>query len=212
MANFQDLIFTLQSGGVLDVLIPFLLVFTAAFAVLQKTRVLGKQPDAKRYNIIVALAMGVATVVPHTLWGTGDPTNPYLRTGMIDVVNVINNSLPNISVVVVAIIMVMLLLGVFGADLNLAGASVSGWVMFIAAGTVIYVFGTNAGFFGNGQFPRWLWFLQDPNTQSLLIMILVFGIIIWFITRDDSHKDKEHEKKPNWIKALDAAGKDDEHH
>ena len=196
--------------GVLDVLIPFLLIFTAVFAIFQKTHILGKKDEAKRYNIIVALAMGVATVVPHTLWGTGDPTSPYLANGMVDVVNVINNSLPNISVVVIAIIMVMLILGVFGADINLAGASVSAWVMFIAAGTVVYVFGTSAGFFGNGNFPRWLWFLEDPNTQSLLVMILVFGAIIYFITRDDKHEEKENEKKPNWIKALDEAGK--EHH
>lgn len=208
MADFRDLIIWLQMSGVIDVLIPFILIFTVVFAVLNKTKILGKKEEAKRYNVIVALAMGVATIVPHVLWGTADPTNPYLINGMTDVVKVMNNSLPNISVVVIAIIMVMLMLGVFGADLDFGGHNISFWMMAFSLGTVVYVFGTSAGFFGGGHFPRWLAFLEDPNTQSLLLMILVFGAIIWFITKEDK---KEEKATPNWIKALEASGEKDKH-
>ena len=37
MVNFQDLIFKLESLGFADVLLPFILIFTVIFAILQKT-------------------------------------------------------------------------------------------------------------------------------------------------------------------------------
>lgn len=194
MATFADMIYMLQGIGVADVLLPFILVFTVVFAVLQKSKLLGK--DSKKYNVILALVMGASVVFPHIL-GIYPPTS--------DPVNIINGSLPSISVIVVAIIMVMLLLGVFGAELNMDGKGINVWILFISFASVVYVFGTNAGFFGNGNFPPWLWFLADPNTQSLLIMILVFGIIIYFITKDDNKEDKDPMKA--WIKALDGKEK-----
>lgn len=192
MANFIDVIYYLQDLGVADVLLPFLLVFTVVFAVLQKAKILGK--DSKKYNVIVAMVMAFSVIFPHIL-GYYPPTS--------DPVIIINSSLPQISVVIIAIVMVMLLLGVFGADIDLAGKGINTWILFIAFGTVIYVFGTNAGFFGNGTFPRWLWFLEDPNTQSLLVMILVFGGIIYFITKEDKPKDDDKAIK-HWIKAIDS--------
>jgi len=199
MATFADMIIQLQMLGVLDVLLPFILIFTVVFAVLQKSKILGK--ESKKYNIIVALVLGAAVVFPHIIWGTPNPTVPYLINGMIDPVKIINNSLPSIAVVVIAVIMVMLLLGVFGAEFNLDGKGINTVILLIAFATVVYVFGTNAGFFGNGNFPPWLWFLEDPNTQSLLVMILVFGAIIYFITKDENKENKEPVKE--WIKALE---------
>jgi hypothetical protein len=193
MANFADGIIALQQMGVADVLLPFFLIFTVVFAVLNKTHILGAKADAKKYNIIVALVMGASVIFPHVL-GVYPPQS--------DPVNIINSALPSISVVVIAIVMVMLLLGVFGADLNLAGTSVNAWILFICAGTVIYVFGTSAGYFGNGRFPAWLWFLADPNTQSLLVMVLVFGMIIWFVTKEDK-EPKPGDRFRDWIHPLD---------
>lgn len=185
MVNFADGIIQLQNMGVADVILPFLLVFTIVFAVLQKTQILGDKSEAKKYNGVVAFVMGLTLVFSHIL-GFFPPHQ--------DPVNIINAALPNISVVLIAIVMVLLLLGVFGADVNILGNSLNGWVFFLMAAIVIYVFGTAAGYFGNGRFPDWLWFLSDPNTQSLLIVILVFGGIIWLIMREPD-KDKK-EKDP----------------
>jgi hypothetical protein len=189
MANLADGIIALQQMGVADVLLPFLLIFTLVFAVLQKSKILGQ--DSKKFNVIVAMVMGLALIFPHIL-GTYPPQS--------DPVNIINGSLPSISVVIVAIVMVMLLLGVFGAQFDLA-TGVSFWIMLVCVGIVVYVFGTTAGFFGDGQFPRWLWFLEDPNTQALLVMILVFGIIIYFITKEDKHEE-DKDPKHKWITMI----------
>ncbi len=183
--------------GVADVLLPFLLTFTIVFAVLNKTKVLGAKDVAKRYNVIVALVMGLALIFPHVL-GYYTPDK--------DPVNIINQSLPSIAVVVIAIVMVMLLLGVFGADLDLNGSKINTWILAFCFLTVAYVFLTSAGYIGNGHFPRWLWFLADPNTQSLLVMILVFGMIIWFITKEDKKPDPKEPKWRNVIMPIGGGG------
>ena len=41
MVGFTDLGYYLQKWGIVDFLVPFLLVFTIAFAILQKTKILG---------------------------------------------------------------------------------------------------------------------------------------------------------------------------
>jgi amino acid transporter len=147
----------------------------------------------------------MAFVFPHIVWGTPDPFNPYLINGFVDPVKMVNNSLPQVSVVIVAVLMGMLMLGMFGKKVNDDGESgVNTFIVALTLGTIVYVFGTSAGWFGNGRFPAWLWFLQDSGTVSLLIVILVFGLIVWFITRDspDAAEKARREKRAlrNWIK------------
>ena len=204
MASFYEMVGYLQAIGIADVLLPFLLIFVIAFAILQKSKILGDpttHPEVKRYNLIVALVMGMAVVVPHVIWGDGNMANPFLMNGMIDPVKIINNSLPTVSVVLVAILMVMLLLGLFGAEFNLAGQT-NAAIMIFSLVTVGYIFLTNAGFLGGGRYPAWLWFLANPNTQSLLVVILVFGIIVWFITKEEKTEQKSFVDWKNFIKPM----------
>jgi len=116
---FRDLIYALDSMGIADVLLPFLLIFTVVFAVLQKSQPLGEK---KEYNVVIALIMGLLVVIPHVMgWYPADS----------DVVVIMNKALPNIAVVLVAILMVLMLVGIFGGKASWGGA-VSGWVALIA--------------------------------------------------------------------------------
>ncbi len=208
------MIIYLQNMGIADVLLPFLLIFVIAYAILQKSRILGDvehKPEVKRFNLIVALVMGMAVVVPHVVWGDMNPNNPYLITGQIDPVKMINNSLPSVSVVLVGILMVMLLLGLFGTEFDLAGQTNVAIILFSLV-TVGYIFLTNAGYFNNGLFPTWLWFLADPNTQSLLIVVLVFGIIVWYITKDENKNKEAFIKWDKFIKPMGGGGGGGGHH
>ena len=65
MTNYQlaNFLGALESWGLTDVLLPFLLIFTLVFAVLQKTEILGD--DKKNFNVIIALVLGLLFVVPH---------------------------------------------------------------------------------------------------------------------------------------------------
>lgn len=172
----------LQSFGVYDVLLPFVLVFTVVFAVLQKTHLF----EEKRFNVMIALVMAASTIFPHVLWGISDTTDGMLSNGLVDVVEIMNNSLPNVSVVVVAVLMALIILGVMGNRVELGNNSLSGWIAILAFGVILFIFGNAAGWWYR---PGWLEFLDNPDVMALVIVVLVFAIIIWFITKED----KQHE-------------------
>jgi hypothetical protein len=176
--------------GVLDVILPFILVFTIVFATLQKTKILGEDENKKprkNFNAVIALVMGLAVVIPHVI-GSYPPDG--------DVVNIINNALPNVSVVLVAVIMLLLIIGVFGSKVDVAGSSLAGWAVVFAVIATLVIFANAANWF---ILPGWLDFLNDTETQSLIVVILVFAIIIWFVTKEDKPKDQ---KKPGTIEEL----------
>jgi len=157
----------LEQLGLSDVLLPFLLIFTVVFAVLEKSKILGE--DSRRFNVIIALIMGLAVVIPHSLG---------IYPQGVDAVTIINTALPNVSVVIIAVIMLLILIGVFGFELQ-GGGAVSGIVGILAFLIVVYIFGSAAQWW---IIPDMLWWLSDPDTQALIVVILVFGIIVWFIT------------------------------
>lgn len=170
MANeyFNQAIISLENWGLSDVVLPFFLIFTIVFAVLQKTKILGK--DSKNFNVMVSLVLGLSTVIPHVL-------NIYPAEA--DVVNIINTALPNVSLVIIAVIMVIMIIGLFAGG-EMTGYT-SGGIVLAAFVVVIYIFGASAGWW---NLAGWADFLTDQDTQALLVVILVFGIVIWFITRD----------------------------
>jgi hypothetical protein len=117
-------VWKLQEIGIVDIILPFILIFTIVFAILQKTKILGVDDAGKvrkNYNIIVALVMGLGVVIPHV---TGSYPSPES-----DIVNIINQALPNVSVVLVAVIMMMLLIGVFGGGVDFTKSKLSGWIV-----------------------------------------------------------------------------------
>jgi hypothetical protein len=44
----------------------------------------------------------------------------------------------------------------------------------------------------------WLDFLYDSDTQALVIIVLIFAVIMWFITKED--KPKNADKPSSWEK------------
>ncbi len=169
MTNFVELFEIMESWGMLDVMLPFLLIFTIVFAVLQKAKIFGA--DSKRFNVIIALVLGMVVVIPHILG-----TYPEGQ----DAVLIINSVLPNVALVLVAIIMVLLLSGVFGYEPKGAG----GAILIPAFAVIIWIFGISAGWWADFG-----WFNIDPDTLAVVLVLLVFGIIIAIITAgEDSMK------------------------
>lgn len=96
----------LRDFGLFDVILPFLLVFTITFAVLEKTRILGtikvhgtddKIPN-KNLNSMVSFSIALLVVAT------------------ANIVRAINESLPNIILLLVAAISFLILIGVFVKD------------------------------------------------------------------------------------------------
>lgn len=175
--QLSTLIINLQYYGVFDVVLPFLLIFTLVFAVLQRIKLFGD--DKKSINVIIALIMAILTVVPHV---TGNYPGNY------DPVVIINTLLPSISILSVVIILVLFLWGMFGGEWS--GSSLPGIVMVVILLIVGYIFGTTVGWwalpsdlFGN-------WWSSDLST--LIVIILVFGVVVFFITMGDKKSPGEN--------------------
>ncbi|MBI4738894.1 hypothetical protein HY772_05005 [Candidatus Woesearchaeota archaeon] len=190
MVTFQEVIIRLQGMGLTDVLLPFVLIFTIVFAILQKVHPLGEAPRDKPFNVVIALVMALAVVIPHVVG---------LYPADADVVVIINKALPNVAVVLVAVVMVLLLVGLFGGKPTW-GTSASGWVAILAFLLVLYIFGRSAGWFS--YLPYWLYWLDNPDTRAMLLVVAVFALIIWFITKEPGQKTTEPSKILEGFKGL----------
>ncbi len=189
--NFYDAIETLAESGFLDIFLPFMLIFVIVFAVLQKSHILGKGDDKRKYNIVLALVMGLSVVVPHVLGRYPPESDPVLM---------INNVLPNISLIMLAVIAFIMIVGVFGANIKIGdSASLHTIIVIFAALAVIITFGVAAGWFG--QLPWWLQFLEDESTQVTFIVILISALLIALIAGPSNSKNKSKDDGPTktWL-------------
>ncbi|MBD3354877.1 hypothetical protein GF361_02740 [Candidatus Woesearchaeota archaeon] len=174
MAVFEEGIQLLESMGIADVLLPFLLIFTIMYAVLQKAKILGQ--DKKNFNIIIALVVSLSVIIPHVL---GTYPAGY------DVIEIINEVLPQISLLAIAFLTLLILAGLVGVEL--AGKDFAGFFVILAIIAVVAIFGGSLGWWESGWFYNWF----GEETIALAIMILVFGLIIWFITSEGGGGSKK---------------------
>ncbi len=168
----------LERFGVVDVLLPFLLIFTIIFAILQKTAILGN--EKKNMNTALALIFALIVVIPHI---TGNFPAGF------DPVVVINSALPAVSLVVVAVICLMIMIGVFAHDKIFLGVTMPGWIAFVSILLLIIIFGSAAGWWVSG-FDIWLDRVFGSDALAVFIMLVVFGVIIAFVTGGEGEGEK----------------------
>lgn len=168
--DLQNFVTRLDSIGLVDIMLPFLLIFTLVFAVLEKSKIFGAEGEKRNIHIVIAIILGLMVVIPHV---TGSYPVGY------DVVNIMNQALPAISLVIVAVVMLLLLIGVWGGQAKWTQGSLATWIFFVSLIIVVWAFGAAAG-----RFPGWDWLqsLFGSDTISIVIIIIVFALIIAFIT------------------------------
>lgn len=170
--GFENLVRVMQQWGFVSFLLPFLLIFIVVFAILQKTKILGDKN--KRLNASFSLVFSLFVVIPSVLgW----------YPASMDPVRLLAEALPQISIILIAIVMLLLIIGIFGGDAVWGSSSLSGWVAILAAIVVLWVFGAAAGWW-----VEWSWFTIafGEDAVAIVIMLLIFAIIIWYVTKDDS--------------------------
>lgn len=177
--ELRGFIQALESWGLTDVMLPFLLVFTIIFAMFQKTRILGEKK--KNLNVVVSLVFALLVVIPHVTGTYRYALGPY------DPVDIINRALPAVSIVVIAILMMMLLIGLFGGEVQFFGMAFRGWIILLSAITIIWIFGSAAGWWWG-----WGWVnnLFGSDTIAIIIIVVVFGLIIAFITGGEKEREE----------------------
>ena len=124
--NLVEFVKILESWGLRDVMMPFLLIFVVIFALLTKISVFGK--DKRKLNLVFALVVAALFVTPHVLGKYPDNMDP---------VDILNEALPSISIIIIAAIGGIIFIGAFGGEIVDRPAYITGGVVIVAA--VIYL-------------------------------------------------------------------------
>ncbi|MBS3139096.1 hypothetical protein J4207_05310 [Candidatus Woesearchaeota archaeon] len=166
-SSLDRILYFLQSYGVAEVALPFLLIFTIIYAVMQQIKLFG---DKKNINLGIALLFSLTAIIPHM---TGRYPSNY------DPIVIINALVPSAAVLAIAILLVLLLLGMWGMDM---GKGAPTFAIIVIVGVLFYVFGATVNWW---QLPSDVIYWWDSDLTILLVVILVFGAIIFFITSDE---------------------------
>ncbi|HLC56000.1 MAG TPA: hypothetical protein VJJ23_02075 [Candidatus Nanoarchaeia archaeon] len=173
--------------GLFDIVLPFLLVFTLVFAILEKTRILGTESDEKtpkkNLNSMVGFVIGLLVVVSNK------------------VVTAINHALPNVILLLTIFIAFLLLVGTFWKsgekDFVKDHKSLYRFFIFVTLISVILIF-LGAIRADTGQ--SWLdlgWDYVTANWGGAVVSsFIIFGVLIltmWFITKPKSSGSKSEE-------------------
>lgn len=168
VSPLQSAINFLESFGFFDVILPFILVFTLLFAIFEKTEIFGK--DKKNLNAIASFAIA------------------FFVVGATNIIPVLKEALPMISLVLVVIISFMLLYGSLhtGKEEFKLG---KGYKAIIGAAAFIAVILIFAGSIRNDSGDSWLKLAWDfvtndlasgPVVSTVVFMGLII-LVIWFV-------------------------------
>lgn len=186
VSNFRGMIEFLDRIGIYDVILPFLLVFTAVFAILEKTKILGMEEiDGKKFPRKNQNAM-LAFVIS------------FLVVASTELVRTINEAMANVVILLLLSICFMLLVGSLSTG-DKEFALEGGWkttffvIFFIG---IIGIF-LHAIHYEDKPFTEWAWdYLTsnwDTNWFGSLILIAIMVGFMAFITH--TPKEKKPEKK-----------------
>jgi hypothetical protein len=162
--DINSLFANLQSLGFYNYLLPFLLIFTILFAILEKTKLMGTEGEKPRTNIntLLALIIGLIVVV------------------QTDIVMIMNQYLSKMSLFIVIVLIFLLVLGVFGANVGQGwSGGFAGFIAFVIC--VIAVIWALAPDLGFGFFSNY--YIFSDADKALLLFITIFIAVIWLVTK-----------------------------
>jgi hypothetical protein len=167
MADFTSVFMQLQTMGVFEYLLPFLLIFTVVFAILEKLNILGR--DKKNLNLMLALILALLVVV--------QPEIVYL----------INSFLPKVSLFILVILMFLIVAGMFGANTE----SWTGIPFLIAI--VVCILAIIWALSGGSYLGLPYWLKPSEQDKAWIILIATVVMVVAYIgggKKPDSGFDK----------------------
>lgn len=111
--NLERFIISIERWGIADVLLPFLLLFAIFYGILTKAKVLGEH---KGINLTTAAVISATPVVFHAVGAFPERFDPVI---------IINQAVPGISLVAVAMISLLIFFGLFGGKPDFNYSSIS---------------------------------------------------------------------------------------
>ena len=187
VSNFRGMIEFLDRIGIYDVILPFLLVFTAVFAILEKTKILGMETiDGKPYtrkNQNSMLAFVIA----------------FLVIASSELVRLINESMANIVVLILVSISFMLLVGSLHTGEKEFQLK-DGWLKLFYGIFFIGIVGIflHAVHYNDMPFTEYAWnYLADHwDTNwfgSLILIAIMVGFMVYITQNPSGSKEKKSE-------------------
>jgi len=168
---FRGIVEFLEQIGIYDVILPFLLVFTIVFAILEKTKILGTETiEGKKYtkkNINAMVSFVVA----------------FLVIASTKLVSAINRALANIVLLLLLVVFFLLLVGSFfkeGEDVFLTGRWKT-FFMFIMFVGIVLIFLHALDWLQ----PFWDYLVEHWETQwvGTLVLLVIIILFILYITK-----------------------------
>lgn len=179
MANsvFRDALLFLNDLGLYDVVLPFLLVFTVVFAILEKTKIFGIGEDTDggkttKKNLNAMFAFVIA----------------FLVIASTKLVAVINESMANIVLLLLLAVSFMLLVGAFYGDKEFELGEKSPWISFF----MIFMFiGIVLIFLNSLDWLNALWdwiHRIDKDWAASLVFLIITAIFVALIVHEPNKK------------------------
>jgi hypothetical protein len=177
MSVFRDSLVFFDQIGLYDVVLPFLLVFTLVFGIMEKSKILGVENGGSRKNLnaMVAFVTGFFVVASAQL------------------VALINSFVAYTALVLVILVMMMLLMASMhkeqttGFEVN---AKLRAWLYGAVIIAVILIFMNGVGWLG----PAWAYVSGNWNSElmgTVLLFAIVAGFIAWITHSPDGEKKKD---------------------
>jgi len=191
---FEGIIIFLEDIGVFRVILPFILVFTIVYALLERTRVLGTEKvgkdkieyPRKNLNAMVAFVSAFLVIVSSKL------------------VALINQTIGQFVVVVIILVLFLMLAGTFHEESDKAFfIEKGGWRTFLVTISFIsMVFIFLEALPGPGNEKSFLeWFFKylsrhwNTNWVGAIILIVMIILFMWWVTKPQKEEKKEEKKK-----------------
>lgn len=185
-SQFRSIIVFLEGLGLFDVILPFILIFAIVFAILEKSKVFGVEKiDDKEYtrkNINAMVGFVVA----------------FIFVASAQAVSIINKAIANISILIVAGVMFLILIGMFFSEdedmfLELGWTR---WVLIVVMFIGVILMFLNAVTNAAGQ--TWLQVFWDyvagtsvdDSVFGSIILIILIALFIGWITKSESKPPK----------------------
>ena len=183
VVDFGDAVRWMQDAGVYEFVLPFLLIFAIFYAILEKTKVLGK--NQARINAVVAMVAGLLVVA------------------QTNIVQTINMFLPRVSLAMVVILMGLMMIVLFaGKDYHGFGDLANGLAMIVVVVMLLLALSPEMGW----NTARWITYADRQRLFSIGAFLAILALI-YFIITSGKEKKPDRSNRTSWADILTDLGK-----
>lgn len=172
MSTFRSTLVFFDQIGVYDVVLPFLLIFTLVYAMMEKTAVFGNTEDGSKRNLNAMVAFCTA----------------FLFVASSRLVALVNYTIAKAMVLLVIGVLFMIVVGPFSNDKMLSGywLTIFRWLMFVGLALIVLY---NLGWLDA------IYYYTTKRVDSALVgSVLLLAVLLgfmWYITSGGSKEEKD---------------------